>query len=294
MLPWSGKELNGRKTMAYQTIDVRPIAGACGAEIFGADVSKPLNNAMGDEIYQAFLDYQVVAIRDQVLTPQQQVAFARRFGEPNIYPFVKGFPEAPEVIAIVKEPHEAKNFGGKWHSDSTYLKIPPVATMLYAVEVPPVGGDTMFSSAALAFDRLSDELKRKLSDLTAINSAALLDGGRARGMRYANIEVVGHDKMEMEAEHPVIRTCPETGRKSIYVNVIHTKCFKGWTDDESRPLIDYLIGHITRPEHQCRVRWQKGTVTIWDNRAVQHLAMNDYHGYRREVHRVTIEGNSTK
>jgi taurine dioxygenase len=107
--------------MAYQTIDVRPIAGACGAEIFGADVSKPLNNAMGDEIYQAFLDYQVVAIRDQALTPQQQVAFSRRFGEPNIYPFVKGFPEAPEVIAIVKEPHEAKNFGGKWHSDSTYL-----------------------------------------------------------------------------------------------------------------------------------------------------------------------------
>lgn len=279
--------------MTYETIEVRPLANPCGAEVFGADVSTPLDNAQGDEIHRAFLEHHVLVFRDQQLSPAQQVAFARRFGHPNIYPFVKGLDEQPEVIAIVKEPHETKNFGERWHSDTTYLPNPPVATMLYGVDIPEVGGDTMFANATLAYERLSDGLKRMLDGLVAVNSAAVA-GGRATRMRYANIEVTGQDQMDMAAEHPVIRTHPETGRKSIYVNVIHSKRFKGWTEEESAGLLRYLFDFVTRPEHTCRVRWAEGSVTLWDNRAVQHIALNDYHGQRREVHRVTIEGETPR
>lgn len=277
--------------MSYQTIDVRPLAGACGAEVFGADVSRPLDNVQGDEIHRAWLEHHVLVFRDQEITPRQQVGFARRFGQPNIYPFVKGLDEQPEVIAIVKEPHETKNFGERWHSDTTYLDNPPIATMLYGVDIPAVGGDTMFASAEVAYDRLSEGLKAALAPLIAVNSAKVDgEGGRAARMRYANIQVTGQDKMDLTAEHPVIRVHPETGRKSIYVNPIHTKRFKGWTEAESKDLLAYLFDFIARPEHTCRVRWSKGAVTLWDNRSVQHVALNDYHGHRREVHRVTIEG----
>lgn len=281
--------------MTYQTIDVRPLAGACGAEVFGLDAARPLDNAQGEELHAAWLEHQVLAIRDQNLTPAGQVAFARRFGRPNIYPFVKGLDEQPEVIAIVKEPHEAKNFGSRWHSDTSYLANPPIATMLYGVETPAFGGDTMFASATLAYERLSDGLKATLAPLIGVNNAKLDgDGGRAGRMQYANIETTGQDKMDMEAEHPVIRVHPDTGARSLYVNSIHTKRFKGWTEEESRNLLAYLFDFITRPEHTCRVVWEQGTVTIWDNRAVQHQAVNDYHGQRREVHRVTIEGEPPK
>jgi len=276
--------------MSYSTIDVRPLAGACGAEVFGADVGEPLGNAQADEIQRAWLDHHILVFRDQTLTPQSQVAFARRFGHPNIYPFVKGFDAQPEVIAIVKEPHETKNFGAPWHADSTYLKNPPIATMLYGVDIPAYGGDTMFASAELAYERLSDGLRRTLDPLIGVCSAALVDGGRKNRMQYANIEVTGQDKMDMEAEHPVIRIHPDTGKKSIYVNRLHTKRFKGWSTEESAGLLNYLFDFITRPEHTCRVRWAEGTVVLWDNRSVQHAALNDYHGQRREVHRVTIEG----
>ncbi|MEQ9122011.1 MAG: TauD/TfdA family dioxygenase [Alphaproteobacteria bacterium] len=277
--------------MGYSAIDVRPLAGACGAEVFGADVSKPLDNRLAEEIHRAWLDHHVLVFRDQSLTPKQQVAFARRFGQPNIYPFVKGLEEEPHVIALVKEPHETKGFGERWHSDTTYLPNPPIATMLYGVDIPAYGGDTMFASAELAYERLSDGLKRTLEPLVAVNSAALdYAGGRAGRMQYANIGVTGQDKMDMEAEHPVVRVHPETGKKSIYVNQIHTKRFKGWTAEESRNLLAYLFDFIVRPEHTCRVRWAKGSLTVWDNRSVQHVALNDYHGQRREAHRVTIEG----
>jgi taurine dioxygenase len=168
--------------------------------------------------------------------------------------------------------------------------------MLYGVDIPETGGDTMFASSALAYDQLSDGLKAMLDGMIAVNSAAVFDndGGRAARMQYANIEVTGQDKMNMAAEHPVIRTHPDSGRKSIYVNRIHTKNFKGWTEGESQGLLEYLYDHITLPEHTCRVRWEAGMVTLWDNRAVQHIALNDYHGTRREVHRVTIEGEPPK
>lgn len=274
------------------TPEIRPLAGACGAEVLGLDISRPLDAEAKAAVRAAWRTHHVLVFPDQRLTPAEQVAFAGLFGRPNIYPFVAGLPEQPEVIAIVKEPHETKNFGERWHSDTTYLETPPAATMLYGVDIPDHGGDTLFASATLAWDRLSDGMKRTLEGLVAVNSAHV-EGGRAGRMRYANIKVTGQDKMDIAAEHPVVRVHAETGRKALYVNTIHTKRFRGWTEEESQPLLRWLFDHIARPEHTCRVRWRPGTVTVWDNRAVQHIAINDYHGKRREVHRVTIEGADT-
>ena len=280
--------------MAEQTIDVRPVAGSLGAEVFGADLADNLSNQVYDEIHQAFLDFQVLFIRDQDLTPPQQAAFAGRFGPLNEYPFVKGLDDAPEIIEIIKEPHEKKNFGGVWHSDTTYLETPPLATCLYALEVPPAGGDTMFANMYDAYDALSEGMRQLLDPLVGVSSAALRRaGGRAAGLNYkSSMTATNMDKVdEIMAEHPVIRTHPETGRKALYVNSAHTVRFVGMTDAESRPLIDYLITHAVRPEFTCRFQWEVGTLAIWDNRCVQHFAINDYHGERRRVHRATITGD---
>ncbi len=280
--------------MAEQRIDVQPVAGSLGAEIFGADLAGDLTNQVHDEIHRAFLDYQVLFIRDQNLTPPQQADFARRFGPLNEYPFVKGLDNAPEIIEIVKEPHEKKNFGGIWHSDTTYLETPPLGTILYALEVPSAGGDTMFANMYDAYDALSDGMKQLLDPLVGVSSAALRrSGGRAAGISAkSSMTATNVDKVEeIMAEHPVVRTHPETGRKALYVNGAHTIRFAGMTEAESRPLIEFLIAHAVRPEFTCRFRWETGTLAIWDNRCVQHFAINDYHGERRRMHRATIVGD---
>ena len=280
--------------MTEQIINVRPVAGSLGAEVFGADLARNFTNEVYDTIHQAFLDYQVLFIRDQKLTPPQQAAFARRFGPLNDYPFVQGLEEAPEIIEIIKEPHETKNFGGVWHSDTTYLEEPPMGTSLYALEVPSKGGDTMFANMYQAYETLSDGLKKMIDPLIGVSSAALRrTGGRAAGMDYkSSMTATNLDKAnEITAEHPVVRTHPETGRKALYVNSAHTVRFAGMTEEESKPLIDFLITHAVRPEFTCRFHWEAETLAIWDNRCVQHFAINDYHGERRRVHRATITGD---
>lgn len=279
--------------MSYQSIDVRPVAGSLGADVYGADLASDLSNQAFEELHQAFLDHQVLFIRDQELTPQQQVAFGRRFGKPNIYPFVPGLDDAPEIFEILKTEKDEKNFGGAWHSDTTYLERPPLATMLYAREVPDIGGDTMYANTYDAYETLSDGMKATLAPLIGVNSAALsASGGRAN--LFKSHSGMTSSKMQeaevMEAEHPVVRTHPGTGRKSLYVNRAHTVRFKGWTEAESKPVIDFLADHIVRPEFTCRMRWEVGTLGIWDNRCVQHFAINDYPGKRRRMHRMTIEG----
>ena len=280
--------------MAFQTIDVRPVAGALGAEIFGADLARDHSNRAHDEIHQAFLDHQVVFIRDQNLTPAQHAAFARRFGPLNIYPFIEAIAGAPEIIEIVKEPHETKNFGGGWHSDSTYLERPPLATALYALEAPDFGGDTLYADMYGAYDALSDGMKAMLDGLIGVSSAALRgSGGRAAGFRKTGaIKAMNMDQADtLIAEHPVVRTHPETGRKALYLNQAHTIRFKDMTEAESMPLIAYLCDHAVRPEFTCRFRWAAGTMALWDNRCTQHFAINDYQGQRRRMHRATIEGD---
>jgi taurine dioxygenase len=240
------------------------------------------------EIRSAFLEYLVIFFRDQALTPQAQLAFAARFGEPMEYPQLKGLPECPLVTPVVKLEHERVNFGGIWHSDTAYLDRPPMASMLYAVEVPPYGGDTLFANQYLAYEALSDGLKGTLAGLVGVNSSTKADASRTREDR---LREAGAELKVLAGEHPVVRTHPETGRKALYVNVGHTTCFRGWTEEESRPLLEHLFAHQVRPEFTCRLRWEPGSLAFWDNRCAQHNPVNDYHGFRRVMHRVTLAGD---
>ena len=272
----------------YRHIGVQRIAGALGAEIRGVDVAQPLADEVVAEIRQAFLDHLVVFLRDQKLTPQGLLAFARRFGRPMEYPQLKGLPECPLVTPVVKLEHERVNFGGVWHSDTSYLERPPMASLLYALETPPHGGDTLFANQYLAYETLSEGLKRTLADLAGFNSSAKADVTRSREDR---LREAGVEMKVLAGEHPVVRTHPETGRKALYLNFGHTTRFQGWTEDESRPLLEFLFEHQVKPELTCRFRWEPGSLAFWDNRCTQHNPVNDYHGFRRVMHRVTLEGD---
>jgi len=228
--------------------------------------------------------------RDQDLTPGALLATARQFGTPTEYPFVRGLDGYPEVIEVAKLEHERVNFGGVWHSDTTYMKSPPMGTLLLAKETPRVGGDTIFANMYLACETLSNGLRGVLGGLTAINSSAKADASRTREDRIRSAPKHGGDRL-LEAEHPVLRTHPETGRKALYVNVAHTLRFGGMTEAESAPLLGFLFQHQTRPEFTCRFRWRPGSLAFWDNRAAQHNAINDYPGHRRIMHRVTLAGD---
>jgi len=276
-------------TRSYRYIEVRPIAGALGAEIEGVDAARPLGSEVVAEIRQAFLDHLVIFLRNQKLTPQTQLAFAERFGQPMEYPQLKGLPECPLITPVVKLAHERVNFGGIWHSDTTYLKRPPMASMLYAIEIPPYGGDTLFANQYLAYETLSEGYRKMLDGLIGVSSSLKADASRTREDR---LRAAGVDHKALIAGHPVVRTHPETGRKALYVNVGHTTHFMGLTEEESRPLLAYLFQHQVRPEFTCRFRWEPGSLAFWDNRCVQHNPVNDYHGFKRVMHRVTLAGDT--
>jgi len=269
-------------------IEVRPIAGALGAEIHGVDLARPLDDEVASEIRQAFLDHLVIFFRSQMLTPREQLAFAQQFGEPIEYPQLKGLPECPLITPVIKREHERVNFGGVWHSDTAYLERPPMGSMLYALEIPPYGGDTLFANQYLAYETLSEGLKKTLAGLIGINTSTKADASKTREDRLRD---AGAELKVLVGEHPVVRTHPETGRKALYVNVGHTTGFKGWTQAESRPLLDHLFAHQVRPELTCRFRWEPGSLAFWDNRCAQHNPVNDYHGFRRVMHRVTLAGD---
>lgn len=277
--------------MTYSHIEVRPVSGAIGAEISGIDLSAPLADDAVAEIRQAWLEHLVVFFRDQTLTPAQQLTLAKRFGDPVEYPFIQGLEGFPMITPVVKLPEEKVNFGGLWHTDTTYQAEPPMASMLYALELPPYGGDTLFANCYLAYDTLSDGLKQTLGPLIGVNSS---HKGRVVDTRAARIKDAPKEPNAARiAEHPVVRVHPETGRKSLYVSFAHTTHFKGWTEEESKPLLDYLFQHQTRPEFTCRFSWTPGAVTLWDNRCALHNPINDYHGHRRELHRITFAGAPT-
>jgi taurine dioxygenase len=269
-------------------MDVVRIAGALGAEIHGVDLSKEIPV---EAIRAAFLEHQVIFFRDQDLTPAQFMAFARRMGKPVEYPFVKGIDGFPEVIEVKKLEHERHNFGGIWHSDTAYLETPPMGSMLLAREVPPQGGDTLFASQYLPYASLSEGMQRLLDGLVAVNSSAKADVSRTREDR---IKEQSGKSQDFVAEHPVVRTHPETGRKALYVNVAHTARFKGMTDEESAPLLRFLFEHQVKPEFTCRFQWRVGSLALWDNRCTQHNPINDYHGYRRVMHRITLAGDKPR
>jgi taurine dioxygenase len=276
--------------MRNMPFEVRPIAGALGAEISGVDLAQDLPDATVAALRQALLDHLAIFFRDQDLPPERFLALAKRFGTPIEYPFVKGIEGFPEIISVAKLPHETVNFGGVWHSDTTYLQQPPMATLLVAREVPPLGGDTLFANQYLAFESLSQEMQRLLSTLRGVASSAKADSSRTREDRIRSDGTAEARKL-LTAEHPVVRTHPETGRKALYVNVAHTVSFAGLTEEESAPLLAFLFSHQIRPEFTCRFQWTPGALAIWDNRCAQHYAMNDYQGQKRVMQRITLAGD---
>jgi taurine dioxygenase len=277
--------------------DVTPIAGACGAEIQGMDLSQDLSDEAILAIRQALLDHLVVFFRDQDLIPDQHVAFGRRFGELNIDRFVVPMGGHPEIMVIVKEADETLNFGKVWHSDVTFQEEPAMGSILYAVEVPPYGGDTMWANQYLAYETLSDGMKAMLEGLRAVHTARAGYGKAALNKRFDSIKRSmqirrdQEDLAESELCHPIVRTHPETGRKALYVNAAYTDRIEGMTVEESKPILDFLYAHCVRPEFTCRFNWSKGAVAFWDNRSAQHYPINDYNGFRREMHRVTVCGD---
>jgi taurine dioxygenase len=273
-----------------QSLTVHPVAGALGAEVSGVDLSKDLSGETVAALRRAWLDHLVLFFRDQPLPPARFLAFARAFGEPIEYPFVKGLPDFPEIIPVLKLENEKVNFGGVWHSDTTYLDVPPMASMLVAREVPPAGGDTLFANMYLAYEALSDAMQRLLAPLRAVASSSKADASRTREDRIKDSRRADA-REEYVATHPVVRVHPETGRRALYVNVAHTIRFEGMTTEESAPLLAFLFEHLTRPELTCRFRWQPGSIAFWDNRCAQHNAINDYAGHRRSMHRITLAGD---
>ena len=272
------------------SLDIRPIAGNIGAEVYGVDTSKDLDAGTIAALRKALLDHLVIFLPKQTLTPEQQLRFARRFGEPMIYPFVKGLNDFPEVTPILKKEEDRNNFGGIWHSDTVYQDAPPMGTMLYALELPPFGGDTLFANQYLAYESLSDGMKTLLAPLKAIHISGKgrVQQTRTDMMKHASAGLKGD---ELESCHPVVRTHPETGRKALYVNVAHTVRFDGMTEEESAPILEFLFSHQIQPEFTCRFRWSERALAFWDNRAAMHYPVNDYHGFRRLMHRITLTGD---
>lgn len=281
----------------YARIAVRPIAGALGAEIEGVDIAAGVDDETQAEIYRAWLENNVIFLRGQRITPAQQVAFAQKFGEIHRHLFNKAMDDHPEITELLKTPEMKSNAGGRWHSDQMYTPKPAKMTMLYAKEMPEGRGDTMFSNMYLAYETLSDGMKASLQGLKAIHNGDSRNhpSGKTRAERVQDgtIHMPQIDPGEAQtiSSHPVVRTHPETGRKLLYIGG-HTERFDGWTEAESKPLLDYLKAHATRPEFTCRFHWAVDSMAMWDNRCCQHFAINDYDGYQRRMHKIMVKGDA--
>ena len=270
-------------------MQITPLSPAMGAIITDIDLSEPLSDTHIAELRQTWLEYQMIVIRGQSLSPSQYLAFAKQIGTPDTYPFLKGLEGYDQITPVLKREDETVNFGGLWHSDTTYMEHPPMATMLYAKELPPLGGDTLFASQIRAYEQLSKPMRTMLEGLVM---QCRSDKGKTTATRADRIEESGRNAdTAFQAIHPVIRTHPETGKQALFVNAAHTVSLDGLNDDESQYLLAFLFKHQIQAEFQCRLSWQLGDVAIWDNRSVLHYPLNDYHGYRRLLHRITLKGD---
>lgn len=270
-------------------MELQPIADRVGIEASGVDL-----NSLGDAEFavlrRAVADHGVLFVRDQTLTPEQHIAFARRWGGIDVNKYFPANGGYPEIAEVRKSEAQTTNIGGGWHTDHSYDVVPAMGSILLARETPPSGGDTLFASMGAAFDSLSDGLKETLRTMRAVHSADHIyaeDGIYAKTDQAADLK--GHAE-RTHAVHPVIIRHPATGREILYVNPAFTLHFDGWTREESLPLLQYLFGVAMRPEFQCRVQWSPGSLAVWDNRSTWHCAMNDYQGHRRLMHRITISG----
>ena len=279
----------------YQTIQVKPLSRFVGAALAGVNIAAGISDVQFAEIRQAFVEFGVIFFHDQDLTPDQHIEFAKRWGKINVNRFFQPVDTHPTIAQVRKEAHQKSNIGGSWHTDHSYDQRPAMGSILCAREVPELGGDTLFSSMYAAYEHLSDGLKKTLLGMRAEHSSRHVFGEVANVDR--NAEDVGERlgntvNATQDATHPVIIKHPLSNRPSLFVNSDFTVKFEGWSQQESQPLLDYLYQHARQNEFTCRFKWQKGSIAIWDNRATHHCALNDYHGERRLMHRITIEGEA--
>jgi len=271
-------------------MDIRPLSGALGVEIEDVDLCHLDDVAFG-ELAKLFHTKSVLVIRDQSLAPEDQIAFARRWGEINVNRFFKPVDAHSEIAMVLKEPDQKLNIGGAWHTDHSYDDAPAMGSILYAIETPPAGGDTLFCSMNAAYQACSPGMQNMLCGLSAHHSSRHAFGAAVKGAEAHNDGRLSNEKAaKQDALHPVVIAHPVTGKPCLYANSDFTTHFDGWTASESQPLLRQIEDIATRHEHTCRVHWLPGTLVMWDNRAVMHKAINDYQGYRRLMHRITIEG----
>lgn len=269
-------------------MQVKPLTGGLGAEIIGADIK---DQSCIEDINQAFANHSVIVIRDQDIGPDDHLTFARHFGEINVNRFFSALPDHPEIAVVFKDKDQKEAVGEGWHTDHSYDDAPALGSILHAIEVPKVGGDTLFVSMSMAFDTLSPSMQKFVKGLKAWHSsrhvfgATTTDSEAAKTGRLSNQEAATQDVL-----HPMVIRHPLLGKSCLYVNPVFTTHIEGLSIEESKAILDMLYTHCMQPEFQCRVRWQQGDITMWDNRATWHKAINDYHGHRRLMHRVTVEG----
>ena len=269
--------------------EINRLSPTIGGELLGVDLRQDLTSEVKDLIYEALLVYKVIFFRDQDLTTDQHIHFSKNFGDLEVHPFAPFKDGYPEVLKIT---HNEKSRGREntWHSDVTWRKEPSLGSVLRMLEKPENGGDTLFSNMYAAYDDLTDEVKQKLEGAVAVHDFV---GFRKRlikeGKSPKEIEAF-NEKFPMP-EHPVFRTHPDTGKKVIYVNRAFTQYIKGWEEDESKDMLDFLYSRASTPEYQCRFAWENNSIAFWDNRACQHYANSDYWPQIRRVERVTIIGD---
>ncbi|MBT4615463.1 MAG: TauD/TfdA family dioxygenase [Gammaproteobacteria bacterium] len=273
---------------------IRPLTGLIGAEITDLDLNN-LDEASFQALDNAFAQHLVLCIRDQSLTPSDLVGITDRLGGPGETPYLTGLEEYPDVVPVIKEANESSphTFGAGWHTDFTFQATPPAKTLLYAVDTPAAGGDTLYANMYAAYDALSDGMKAALKSLNAVHSATRSYGPQATLKNHLEHMTITNDDQEPDTQlHPVICMHPVTKRPALWINPTYTIRFENMTQEESKPLLDYLNQLIVSPQFCCRVRWQPGTLTLWDNRCTQHCATSDYQGHRREMWRTTVAGET--
>ena len=279
----------------FDTIAARPLAGVVGAEVSGVDVSRPMCSRIVDDIRSALDRYLVIFIRDQVLSLDQLKTFSTHFGELCRVPYVGALQQHPEIIAVLKEAdeHDISTFGGTWHTDFSFLERPPVASILYAEEVPDVGGDTLWANMVAAYAALSPGMQQTLAGLNAMHSGHVYGAARPPTDIATSRSIAisrNNPQADVERSHPVVRLNPRTGDKALYVNPVYTTRFEAMSEQESRGLLEFLYAHCARPEFSCRFQWTPGCIAVWDNRYTMHLAINDYDGHRRSMYRTSTAG----
>ena len=270
------------------SLSVTRIGAALGAEVQGVDLGQPLSDEEVTALRGALAEHLVLRIRGQNLDAARLKRFGEQMGPLFIHPNLVAQGAHPEVITIRKEPGDSNVIGAEWHTDTTCMDHPPLGAILHALEVPALGGDTLFANQYLAYEALSPAMQALLLDLNAVHNDSRVAGPQAALNSRRSVQTREQNWTKIETVHPVVHTHPETGRRALYVNIAYTRHFENMTEAESAPLLEFLFAHAVRPEFSFRFQWQRGDVLIWDNRALKHIAMNDYPGERREMIRVQL------